>query len=172
MGVGNYSVEAAIIENGKPVTGTLMLFRDEYSFGSTRKSVNWEYVSCEQSTVKIKAFLRVADRSAVVFNFNGDRGQQFVLEQAQMNTLLSKVKEFADAVRTERLDKEEKERREEEERKHQIVKEQRIREEARLKAEEEYRQKQEAERRKKQEAERQANEAIERKKTEKKGKDP
>ena len=168
MGVGNYSVEAAIIENGKPVTGTLMLFRDEYSFGSTRKSVNWEYVSCEQSTVKIKAFLRVADRSAVVFNFNGDRGQQFVLEQAQMNTLLSKVKEFADAVRTERLDKEEKERREEEERKHQIVKEQRIREEARLKAEEEYRQKQEAERRKKQEAERQANEAIERKKTEKK----
>ena len=154
MAAGNYSVEASVIENGKPIKGTLMLYIDEYSFGSTRKTVNWEHVTCEQGTEKVKGFLRSVDKPCVVFNYNGDRSVRFVLEQEQMNTLLTKVNEFADFVRSERTAKEEKARREEEERQQQIDRENKIREEARLKAEEDYRKQKEEEQRKKEENQR------------------
>ena len=105
MGAGNYSVEASVIENGKPVKGTLTLFIDEYAFGSTRKSVNWENVTCEQGTVKVKVFLRTVDKPSVIFCHGGERSTQYVLEPGQMDTLLAKVKEFADTVRNDRLAK-------------------------------------------------------------------
>lgn len=162
MGAGNYSVEASVIENGKPVKGTLTLFIDEYAFGSTRKSVNWENVTCEQGTVRVKAFLRTVDKPSVIFCHGGERSIQYMLEPGQMDTLLAKVKEFADTVRNERLAKEEKLRKEEEEKQHQLAEEQRIRLESQRKAEEEYRRKQEEERRKKEEQERKEREAIER----------
>ena len=162
MGAGNYSVEASVIENGKPVKGTLTLFIDEYAFGSTRKSVNWENVTCEQGTVKVKAFLRTVDKPSVIFCHGGERSTQYVLEPGQMDTLLAKVKEFADTVRNERLAKEEKLRKEEEEKQRQLAEEQRIRLESQRKAEEEYRRKQEEERRKKEEQERKEREAMER----------
>ena len=167
MAAGNYSVEASVIENGKPIKGTLMLYIDEYSFGSTRKTVNWEHVTCEQSVEKVKGFLRSVDKPCVVFNYNGDRSVRFVLEQEQMNALLAKVKEFSDTVRNERLVKEEKVRQEEDARQRQIAEEKRIREEARRKSEEEYRQKQEAEQRKKDEEARQQREALQRRITDK-----
>lgn len=73
-----------------------MLFIDEYSFGSIRKTVNWETVSCEQGTEKIKGFLRSVDKPYIVFNYNGERSERFVVESAQKDNLLAKVKEFAD----------------------------------------------------------------------------
>lgn len=151
MAVGNYSVEASIIENGKPIKGTLMLFIDEYSFGSNRKSVNWENVSCEEGTEKIKVFLRTVEKPYVIFNFNGDRSPKFILEPAPKDTLLAKVREFADSIRDERLAKEEKVRQEEAARQRQLEEEKRIRLEAQRKAEKEYRKKQEDEQRKKDE---------------------
>lgn len=167
MGSENYSVEASIIVNGKIQKGILMLFSDEYSFGSTRKTVNWEQVTCEQSTAKVKAFLRTVDKPAVVFNYNGDRGPQFVLEQPQVDALLSKVRDFAGAVKQARLEKEEHVYKKEEDRQHQTLKEQRIREEARRETDEEFYQKREAEKHQKEEAERQAIETLDRKKAEK-----
>lgn len=167
MGSENYSVEASIIVNGKSQKGILMLFSDEYSFGSTRKTVNWEQVTCEQSTAKVKAFLRTVDKPAVVFNYNGDRGPQFVLEQPQVDDLLSKVRDFAGAVKQARLAREELVYKKEEDRQQQTVKEQRFREEVRRETDEEFHQKREAEKHQKEEAERQAIETLDRKKAEK-----
>lgn len=158
MAVGNYSVEASVIENGRTIKGILMIYIDEYSFGSARKTVNWENVVCEQSTEKVKGFLRSIDKPCVVFNYNGDRSARFVLEQDQMSILLEKVKEFSNTVRNERLAKEEKVRQEEAARQQQIAEEERIREEVRRKSEEEYRQKHEAAQRKKDEEARQQRE--------------
>jgi len=167
MGAGNCSVEAAIIENGKLVKGTLTLFNDEYVFGNVRKTVNWENVTCEQGTTSVKGFLRNVDKQYVVFNHAGDKSMQFILESQQMNSVLNKVKEFGDAIRGERLAKENKARREEEERQRQIAEEQRIREESKRKAEEEFRQQKEAEERRKAEAQRQVEEENARKQSEK-----
>ena len=99
MGVGNYSVEASIIESGKTVKGILTLFIDEYTFGSTRRSVNWENVTCEQSTVKVKVFLRTVNKPSIVFFYGGERSSQYVLEPEQIDSLLNKVKEFAEIVK-------------------------------------------------------------------------
>lgn len=167
MAAGNYSVEASIIENGKVIKGTLMLFIDEYSFGSARKSVNWETVTCEQGTERIKGFLRSVDKPYVVFNYNGDRSLKFVLEPVQKDILLSKVKEFADSVRNERIAKEEQDRKAEEAHQQQLAEEQRIRREAQRKADEEYRKKQEEELRKKAEEARKEREIADCKKTDK-----
>ncbi len=162
MAAGNYSVEASIIENGKVIKGTLMLFIDEYSFGSIRKTVNWETVSCEQGTEKIKGFLRSVDKPYIVFNYNGERSERFVVESAQKDNLLAKVKEFADAIRSERIAKEEEARKAEAVHQQQLAEEQRIRLEAKKKADEEYRKKQEEELRKKEEQARKEREAMER----------
>ena len=53
MAAGNCSVEAAVIENGKSVKGTLTLFIDEYVFGSKRKNINWEKAECKKGTVTV-----------------------------------------------------------------------------------------------------------------------
>lgn len=174
MGAGNYSVEVSVIENGKSVKGTLTLFIDEYVFGGNRTSVNWEKVTCEQGTEKVKAFLRSVDKPYVIFKEGSKNSVKYILEPAQMNELLSKVKEFADSVRADRVAKEEKAHREEEERQQQIDRENRIREEARLKAEEDYRKqkaeeqrKKEEDQRKKEEQARQEREALSRRMAEK-----
>ena len=141
MAVGNYSVDASTLENGKLVKGTLTLFIDEYVFAGKRTSVNWEKVTCEQGTEKIKAFLRTVDKPYVVFKDDVHRSMRFILEPNQMSELMRKVQEFSNAVKTERIAKENKARREAEEKQRQIDEENRIREEARLKAEKEYEQK-------------------------------
>lgn len=143
MGAGNYSVEVSILENGKTVKGRLDLFNDEYVFRNARKTVNWEKVECEQGTTSVKAFLHSIDKPTIVFDYNGEKSPQFILEASQMTELLSKVKEFSDSVRDIRLAKEEKIRKEEEEKQRQIENEQRIREEAKRKTEEEFRLKEE-----------------------------
>lgn len=167
MGAGNYSVEAAIIENGKLVKGTLTLFNDEYVFGSVRKNVNWENVTCEQGTTSVKGFLRSVDKRYVVINHAGDRSMQFILETLHMNSVLNKVEEFGNAIRDERVAKETKVKKEEEERLLQIAEEQRVREESKRKDEEEFRQQKEAEQRKKAEEQRQAREERDRRVSEK-----
>ncbi len=168
MGAGNYSVEASVLENGKTVKGTLTLFIDEYVFGGKRVSVNWEKVSIEQATVKIKAFLRTIDKPAVVFFDGTTRSTRFILEPENKDALMGKVKEFSDSIRSAREEKENKARQEEEARERQVAEEQRIREESQRKAEEEYRKKQDDERRKKAEQARQAKEALERRLADKK----
>ena len=126
MGAGNYSVEASVLENGKTVKGTLTLFIDEYVFGGKRVSVNWEKVSIEQATVKIKAFLRTVDKPAVVFFDGTTRSTQFILEPENKDALMSKVKEFSDSIRSAREEKENKARQEEEARQRQVAEEQPI----------------------------------------------
>jgi len=166
MGAGNYSVEASVIENGKPVKGTLTLFIDEYVYGGNRTSVNWENVTCERGTEKVKAFLRTVDKPYVIFKEGSKSSVKYILEPAQMSELLSKVKEFTDSIRAERTAKEEKARREAEEKQRQIDEENRIREEAMLKAEEDYR-RQKEEQRKKDERARQERESLNRRMAEK-----
>lgn len=168
MSVGNYSFEASIIENGKPVKGTLTLFIDEYSFGSKRQSLDWEKTICERGTVSIKGFLRSTVKPCICFKTNNTASPQFVLEQAQMNGVLDTIQVFVESKRKAREEKEAKERADAEERQRHIDEENRIREEAKRKADEEYRQKQEAARQKKLEEERRAVEEAERKISEKK----
>lgn len=123
MRAGNYSVKAAIIENGKLVKGTLTLFNDEYVFGNVRKSVNWENVICEQGTTSVKVFLRSVDKQYVVFNHASDRSMQFILESSQASFVLNKVREFGNEIRDERVAKANKVKREEDERQRQAKEE-------------------------------------------------
>lgn len=175
MDIKNYSVEVTVCENGKYNKGTLTLFIDEYVFGKTRTTVDWEKTTCEKGMTKVKSFLFSSDKPYVVFKYNGTESQQFILEQANMDTLLSKIEGYANHIKTEREEKlakerkaEEEKRKAEEERIAQEEKEKRIREEAKRKAEEEFRQKKEEEERLKQEKERKEKELLDRKKSEKK----
>lgn len=168
MVLGNYSAEASVIEKGKTVKGILTLFADEYVFGGVRTAVNWENVTCEQGTVKVKAFLFSSEKPYVVFREGDTCSLQFILEAGQKDSLLKKVAEFQDSIRAERLEKEERARREQEESRAQEEREQRIREESRRKAEAEYQQRQEEIHRRREEQACQEQAALERKKAEKK----
>ena len=106
MAVGNCSVEAAVIENGKSVKGTLTLFIDEYVFGSKRKTINWEKTECKKGTVTVKGFLRSAEKPCVTFTENGVSSPQFVLEQAQFDTVMNAISSFVGAIKSERAAKE------------------------------------------------------------------
>ncbi len=161
MAAGNCSVEASILENGKPAKGTLTLFIDEYSFGSIRKTVNWETVSIEQGTVSVKGFLRSIEKPYIVIKADGSSSPQFVLEAATLSTVLDRMHSFANSRKKAREEKEAQERTRVEAKQRQLEEENRIREEAKRKADEEYRLKQETERRKKAEAERLAREEME-----------
>lgn len=152
MNAGNYSVEAAIIDNGKVIKGTLSLFNDEYVFGNIRKTVNWEKVTCDRGTVNVKVFLRNVEKEYIVFNYSAEKSQQFILEAAQINDVINKVKFFSEKIARDRMEKENRERKAEEERQAQVAKEEKIREDAKRKAEEEFRQKKELEQKERQEA--------------------
>jgi len=162
MAAGYCSVEAARLENGKPVKGTLTLFIDEYSFGSLRRSVNWETVSIEQGTVSVKGFLRSVEKPYIVIKSDGNNSPQFVLEADTLKTVLDTIQSFVESQKKDREEKEAQERARVEAKQRQLEEENRIREEARRKADEEYRLKQEAERCKKAEEERIAREGLER----------
>jgi len=174
MDIKNYSVEVTVCENGKYNKGTLTLFIDEYVFGKSRTSVDWEQTTCEQGITKVKSFLFSADKPFVIFKYNGKESQQFILEQANMDALLTKVEEYSAYLKNKREEQlaqkrraEEEKRRAEEEKRQQEEKENRIREEAKRKAEEEFRLKKEEEERRKKEEERRERELFERKKSEK-----
>ena len=175
MAAGNYSVEASVVENGKTVKGTLTLFIDEYVFGSSRRTIDWENAVCERGTVSVKGFLRSVDKPCITFKEGSNSSPHFILEQAQLNTVLNAVKEFVELKKRTRAEKAAKEqaaaeaaRKKELEKQRQLDEENRIREEAQRKADEEYRQKKETEQRQKEETERQAREAYERKMADKK----
>lgn len=175
MDIKNYSVEVTVCENGKFNKGTLTLFIDEYVFCKSRTTVDWEKTTCEQGVTKVKSFLFSSDKPYVVFKYNGTVSSQFILEQANMDTLLSKIEGYANAIKNEREEKlaqkrkaEEEKRKAEEERLQQEERERQIREEAKRKAEEEFRLKKEEEERLKKEKERKEKELLNRKKSEKK----
>ena len=175
MEFGNYSVEATIIENGKNVKGTLTIFIDEYVFGSKRTSVDWEKTIIDKGTTKVKSFLFSSDKPYIVFKYDGKESPQFVLEQENSDSLISKIDGYLNHAKTEREEKlakekkaQEEKRKAEEEQKNQEEKEKRIREEAKRKAEEEFRLKKEEEERLKKEKERNERELFEKKQNEKK----
>ena len=87
MVLGNYSAETSVIEKGKTVKGILTLFADEYVFGGVRTAVNWENVTCEQGTVKVKAFLFSSEKPYVVFREGDTCSLQFILEAGQKDSL-------------------------------------------------------------------------------------
>lgn len=174
MGAGNYSVEATIMEDGKPVKGMLALFIDEYAFGRIRGRINWEKAICEKGTVAVKGFLRSVNKPCITFVENGTRSPEFILDDSQMQIVQSAINEFASKIRGDREQKEakakaleEENRKREEEKQRQLDEEQRIREESKRKADEEYRQRKEAEQQKKAEEERVASEERQRKLSEK-----
>lgn len=167
MAVGNCSVEASIIENGKTIKGTLTLFIDEYVFGTKRQSVNWEDTVCEKGSILVKGFLRSVEKPCITLKTHGTASPQFILERAQMNIILNAISSFVESQRKAREEKEAKERVATEAKKKQIDEENRIKEDAKQKADEEYRKKQEAVQRQKAEDERQIREAQERRKTDK-----
>ena len=174
MDIKNYSVELTVCENGKYNKGTLTLLIDEYVFGKTRPTVDWEKTTCEQGITKVKSFLFSSDKPYVVFKYNGTESQQFILEQANMDTLLAKIEGYANHIKTERQEKiaqkkraEEEKRKAEEEKQQQEEREKQIREEAKRKAEEELRLKKEDEERRKQEEKRKEKELFDRKNSEK-----
>lgn len=167
MAVGNVSVEAAIVENGKIVKGVLTLFADEYVFGGKRSSVNWENAVCREGTVTVKGFLRSTDKPCITFSENGTTGPQFILEKERLNTVKEAVNAFSAEIRGKREAKIAEERRIAEELQRQAEEEKRIREEAKRRADEEYRLKKENEQREKAEAERKEREARLRKTEEK-----
>ena len=71
MDIKNYSVEVTVCENGKFNKGTLTLFIDEYVFGKSRTTVDWEKTTCEQGVTKVKSFLFSSDLySSAVSAFN------------------------------------------------------------------------------------------------------
>ncbi len=170
----NYSVEVTVLENGKYTKGTLTLFIDEYVFGSNRTNVNWENVTCEQGTTKVKSFLFSSDKPYVVFNDKGKRSIEFILEPEKMSELLNIISDFANYLKEKRIKVENEKRKVEEERirketeqKEQEEKERQIREEAQRKAEEEFAKKKKEEELKKQEQERLEKELLQRKQSEK-----
>ena len=61
-------------------------------------------VTCEQGTVKVKAFLFSSEKPYVVFREGDTCSPQFILEAGQKDSLLKKVAEFQDLIRAERLD--------------------------------------------------------------------
>lgn len=168
MASGNLTVEAAIVENGKLSKGYLSLFQDEYSFGSTRKTINWENVVCRKESVSVKGFLRSIEKDCLVFEEDGISSVPYVMEQAQINSVLNAVRAYVDDIKHAREKKEREEKEAAERERKQIAEENRIREEAKRKADEEYRQKKVEELRKKEEQARLERERAEQKIAEKK----
>ena len=148
MEVGYYSVEASVIENGKTIKGTLTLFYDEYAFGSTRRTVDWEKVMCEKSTASIKTIFRTVEKPCVSFRKAPYSCPCFILEQEQMNTFQKAVNGYIQSAKKARANKEkadaETAKKRELEKKQKIDKERRLRQEAQHRVEEARRQKEEA----------------------------
>lgn len=175
MGATNYSVEASVIKDGKPIKGILSLFRDEYAFGNTRKTVNWEKVECEKGIMSVKGFLRSVDKPCLTFLENGTSSPCFIMEQADINTVLKAVNIFSESQRHAREEKEAKARADAEEKlqkeaikQQKIDEENRIREETKRKETEDYKQRLKAEEQRKAEEKHQIQKAFERRMTDKK----
>lgn len=136
---GNCSVEAAVIENGKIMKGTLTLFIDEYVFAGKRTTVDWEKVRIEKGTVPVKSFLRHVEKPCIRILSDADPCAQFILEQPQLATVQDAIDSF---IATARHEREANAARQEELRRQLAVQQQKEREsqeqsEARIKAEKE-----------------------------------
>ena len=170
-----YSIQTLVVENGKNVKGTLMLYLDRYEFNGARKTINWENASCTKGVSTVKSFIFKSEKPHVVISEGQNLGPAFVLEQAQVDELVAKVAELGETVRKNRIAEEERKRREEEERKRREEEERKRREEEerkrreeeeRKRREEEERKRREEEERKRREEERKRREEEERKRRE------
>ena len=99
---GNCSVEAAVVEYGKMVKGTLTLFIDEYVFAGKRTTVDWERAKIEKGTVAVKGFLRSVDKPYIRIVTGNSSSHQLILEQAQMATVQHAIDSFIATTRRER----------------------------------------------------------------------
>lgn len=102
MAAENCSVEAAIVENGKTVKGTLSLFIDEYSFGGKRSEINWEKAECKEGLLSVRAFLRSVEKPYIAFFVNGTSSPQFILEQVQLNAVKNAINSFVASIKSTR----------------------------------------------------------------------
>ena len=144
MAADNYSVEATIIEDGKPVKGMLTLFIDEYVFGRIRERINWEKTVCEKGEVSVRVFLISVNKPYITFVDNGTRSPQFILDNSQIQIVQNKINAFACKIKGSREQKEanakaleEENREREENRQKKLYEKQRINKESKNKAEEE-----------------------------------
>lgn len=107
MKAGYFSAEASVISGGKPVKGTLSLFKNEYAFGATREKIDWEKVECEVGTCSIKGLLRSIEKPCLIFKWDGFKSPGFIMEQTDLTSALETVTFFAE---TQKKDREAKER--------------------------------------------------------------
>ena len=162
-----YSTQALVVENGKNIKGTLVLFLDRYEFNGAQKIINWENASCTRGTSTVKSFIFKSEKPHVVICEGQNYGPAFVLEQPQADELVAKVSELSETVRKNRIAEEERKRREEEEHKRREEEERKRREEEeRKRREEEERRRREEEERRRREEERRRREEEERKRRE------
>ena len=91
MAAENCSVEAAIIENGKSVNGTLTLFADEYVFGSKRKTINWENAECKKGTVMVRSELTILSAKLILKQLIGTHRTLLGMPRVMTTTLVEVV---------------------------------------------------------------------------------
>ena len=163
-----YSVQTLVVDNGKNIKGTLVLYLDRYEFNGTEKCIDWENASCTKGTSIVKSFIFKSEKPHVVICEGQSYSPAFVLEQAQVDELVAKVSELGETVRQNRIAEEERKRREEEERKRREEEERKRREEEERKRreEEERKRREEEERKRREEEERKRREEEERKRKE------
>lgn len=105
MKAGYFSAEASVIKDGKPVKGTLSLFKNEYSFGSVRKTVDWESIECERGTVSIKGMFRSVEKQCLMFKGDDFESPRFILEQSDINSAINTISLFVESQRKAREEK-------------------------------------------------------------------
>ena len=140
-----YSVKTLIVNNGKNISGLLILSSDKYKFNDSVWPINWERANCTVGTTTVKSLFLKSEKPCVSIKEGGDSSPAFVMEQDQIKQLINVILELREQAKQTRIAAEERRRVEEEERK-------RIEEENRKRQEEERRRKaQEARRLKEQE---------------------
>lgn len=157
-----YAVPAMIIDNGKNIKATLILYLDHYEFNGATKHINWENAACMRDTQEVKTFIFKSIKSVVIIHEGEDYGPRFILDNNAADELEKKVSEFAEQVKKNRLEEEERARKAEEERKRQEEERKRQEEERKRREEEERKRKAEEERKRREEEERKRKEEEER----------
>lgn len=99
MGMSYFSTDAIAVQNGKSIKGTLSVFNDEYVFNNVHHQADWTKMTCESSTVTVKAFLSSSTKPCLLFNDGVRSSDPFILDPMQQNKLLAAIKAFAEEKR-------------------------------------------------------------------------
>lgn len=133
-----YSVKTLIVNNGKNISGLLILSSDKYKFNDSVWPINWERANCTVGTTTVKSLFLKSGKPCVSIKEGGDSSPAFLMEQDQIKQLINVILELREQAKQTRIAAEERRRVEEEERKRQEEERRRKAQEARrLKEQEE-----------------------------------